>query len=249
MAGGAADAALKWVSFEPWISDMNAPLRKTSPNLRRMLRKNKIAWTMVGGESGLRDDTNLMTLEDARNLLEESKAAGSKVHFKQLGTALAIQRGVYSTRGNGEHRAKGGNPEQWPEDLNTREWPDVSGRIWQSHRSSTQPTTLVSGSTFDLQPDASSQALHVCIQYRQSISPNYIALYVLATRFIRVALAENLCGSALAIFNAAADSAFRSAFVELDRSLAYQFAIEEMELLSSSACSRSIDSNFFEADC
>jgi Protein of unknown function (DUF5131) len=115
MAGGAADAALKWVSFEPWISDMNAPLRKTSPNLRRMLRKNKIAWTMVGGESGLRDDTNLMTLEDARNLLEESKAAGSKVHFKQLGTALAIQRGVYSTRGNGEHRAKGGNPEQWPE--------------------------------------------------------------------------------------------------------------------------------------
>ncbi len=91
-----------------------------------MLRKNKIAWTVVGGESGSRDNTNLMTLDDARYLLEESKAAGSKVHFKQLGTALAIQLGVYSTRGKDEHRAKGGNPDQWPEDMNIREWPEVS---------------------------------------------------------------------------------------------------------------------------
>ena len=84
---------------------------------------------MIGGESGPRDDTNLMTLEDARYLIGESKAAGCKVHFKQLGTALAIQRCVYSTRGEGEHRAKGGNPDQWPEDLNIREWPEIS---WKS---------------------------------------------------------------------------------------------------------------------
>ncbi len=67
-----------------------------------------------------------MTLDDAQYLIEESKAAGSKVHFKQLGTALAIQLGVYSTDGKGEHRAKGGNPDQWPEGLNVREWPKVS---------------------------------------------------------------------------------------------------------------------------
>jgi hypothetical protein len=67
-----------------------------------------------------------MTLDDARYLISESKAAGCKTHFKQLGTALAIQLGVYSTRGQGEHRAKGGNPDQWPEDLNVREWPKVS---------------------------------------------------------------------------------------------------------------------------
>ena len=126
---GAADAGLKWVSFEPWVSDMSAPLRETSPNLRRMLRKNKIAWTVIGGESVPRADTNLMTLDDARYLLEESKAAGSKIHFKQLGTALAIQLGVYSTRGKGEHRAKGGSPDQWPEDLNIRQWPEVT---WKS---------------------------------------------------------------------------------------------------------------------
>ena len=102
------------------------PLRETSPNLRRMLRKNKIAWTVIGGESGPRADTNLMTLDDARYLIEESKAAGCKIHFKQLGTALAIQLGVYSTAGEGEHRAKGGSPDQWPEDMNIREWPEVS---------------------------------------------------------------------------------------------------------------------------
>jgi len=67
-----------------------------------------------------------MTLDDARYLIEESKAAGCKVHFKHLGTALAIQLLVYSTRGEEEHRAKGGHPNQWPEDLNIREWPEVS---------------------------------------------------------------------------------------------------------------------------
>jgi protein gp37 len=123
--GGTA-AALKRVSFEPWVSDLNHSLRTSLPDLRSLLRQNGIAWTVIGGESGSRDDTNLMTLDDARYLVEESKAGGCRVHFKQLGTALTIQRGVYST--NGEHRAKGGSPDQWPEPLNVREWPEASWR-------------------------------------------------------------------------------------------------------------------------
>jgi protein gp37 len=123
---GATAAAVKWISFEPWVSDPNTPLPKSVPNLRKILRENQIAWAVIGGESGARNDTNLMTLDDARYLISESKAARCKAHFKQLGTALAIQLGVYSTRGQGEHRAKGGNPDQWPEDLNIREWPKVS---------------------------------------------------------------------------------------------------------------------------
>ncbi len=67
-----------------------------------------------------------MTLDDARYLLAEGKAAGCRVHFKQLGTALAIRLGVYSASGTGEHRSKGGNPDQWPPDLNIREWPDAA---------------------------------------------------------------------------------------------------------------------------
>jgi hypothetical protein len=110
------------ISFEPWISDVNIPLGVSVPNLRDRLKAAGITWVVVGGESGSKDDTNLMTLADARYLLAESKAAGCKVHFKQLGTALAIQLGVY---GVGEHRAKGGSPAQWPVDLNVREYPEV----------------------------------------------------------------------------------------------------------------------------
>ena len=102
---GATEAALKWISFEPWISDLDVPLRQSAPDLRAFLVENKITWTVVGGESGARDLVNLMTLDDARYIIESSRAAGCKVHFKQLGAAFAIQRGVYSTRGLGEHRA------------------------------------------------------------------------------------------------------------------------------------------------
>lgn len=122
---GATAAAVKWISFEPWISDMNVPLRKSRPRLRNLLHQHGIAWIVIGGESGSKDDTNLMTLDDARYLIEEGEAAKCRVHFKQLGTALAIKLGVYSTAGRGEHRSKGGNPDQWPPELNIREWPDV----------------------------------------------------------------------------------------------------------------------------
>lgn len=121
---GATAAAIKWISFEPWVSDVNVPLRKSKPALRKLLRRHQIAWIVIGGESGSKDDTNLMTLDDARYLIQEGKAAKCRVHFKQLGTALAIQLGVYSTTGKGEHRSKGGNPDQWPHELKIREWPD-----------------------------------------------------------------------------------------------------------------------------
>jgi protein gp37 len=123
---GTTKAALKWVSFEPWVSNLSCPLRQAVPDFAELLRRNGIAWTVIGGESGARDEANLMMLDDARYLVEASKAAGCRVHFKQLGTALAIRLGVYSTRGGGEHRAKGGHPDQWPEELRIREWPEVA---------------------------------------------------------------------------------------------------------------------------
>jgi protein gp37 len=66
---GATGTAIKWISFEPWVSDVNVPLRKAKPELRKLLRRNKIAWIVIGGESGSKDDTNLMTLDDARYLI------------------------------------------------------------------------------------------------------------------------------------------------------------------------------------
>ncbi len=76
-----------------------------------------------------------MTLDDSLFLVEQSKAAGCRVHFKQLGTALAIRLGVYATSGKGEHRSKGGNPDQWPVELNIREWPET--RLDTSHADTT----------------------------------------------------------------------------------------------------------------
>ena len=55
---GATRASLKWISFEPWISDVNCPLSESVPELRELLKKSQISWVVVGGESGAKDETN-----------------------------------------------------------------------------------------------------------------------------------------------------------------------------------------------
>ncbi len=126
VALGDTHADIKWVSFEPWISDPKMTLEDACPNLTGMLRKSGIAWSVIGGESGSKKDSRLMTLDDAQYLFTSSQDAGCKVHFKQLGTRLAIERGVYAI---GDHRAKGGNLEQIPRNLRKREWPAPTGEI------------------------------------------------------------------------------------------------------------------------
>ena len=100
--------------LDPWISDMDKPPRKAVPKLRTIPRRNKFVSTVAGGES----------LDDACYLLEKSRAAACKVHFKQRGTSLAIQLGIYSSEG--EHRSKGGSPDQWPAESKIRACPDFS---------------------------------------------------------------------------------------------------------------------------
>jgi protein gp37 len=86
-----------------------------------MLRESGIAWSVIGGESGSKKESRLMTLDDAQYLFTSSEDAGCKVHFKQLGTKLAEERGVYAV---GEHRSKGGNLQQIPLNLRKRDWPE-----------------------------------------------------------------------------------------------------------------------------
>jgi len=120
---GRTHAVIKWISFEPWVSDPKVALKNASPNLTAVLRDNGIAWSVIGGESGAKKAARLMTLDDAQYLFTSSQNAGCKVHFKQLGTKLAEARGVYGT---GDHRSKGGNLEQIPLNLRKREWPEAS---------------------------------------------------------------------------------------------------------------------------
>ena len=118
---GDTQARIKWVSFEPWISDPGMALEAACPNLAGLLGDNGIAWSVIGGESGTKQKSRLMTIEDAQYLFSSGKHAGCRLHFKQLGTQLAISLGVY---GIGDHRGKGGNLKQIPSDLRERDWPE-----------------------------------------------------------------------------------------------------------------------------
>ena len=118
---GNTQARIKWVSFEPWISDPEMALEAACPNLAGLLGDSGIGWSVIGGESGSKKDSRLMTLEDAQYLFSSSKQAGCRLHFKQLGTKLAINLGVY---GIGDHRSKGGNLNQIPRKLRVRDWPE-----------------------------------------------------------------------------------------------------------------------------
>ena len=118
---GTTQARIKWVSFEPWISDPKMALEEACPNLAGLLGDGGIAWSVIGGESGSKEKSRIMTLEDAQYLFSSSKQAGCSLHFKQLGTQLAIRLGVY---GVGDHRGKGGNLKQIPANLRERDWPE-----------------------------------------------------------------------------------------------------------------------------
>ncbi len=120
---GSTQAKLKWISFEPWLSNDQPLLQETWPNLSDLMRENQIGWVVIGGESGSKKESRIMTEDDARYLFSAGRAAGCKVHFKQLGTRLAQEMEVYASAGNGEHRSKGGNLDQIPPDLAVREWP------------------------------------------------------------------------------------------------------------------------------
>jgi protein gp37 len=118
---GKTQARIKWVSFEPWLSDPEMALEEACPDLAGLLGESGIAWNVIGGESGSKKESRLMTLEDAQYLFSSSKHAGCSLHFKQLGAKLAINLGVY---GIGDHRSKGGNLEQIPPNLRERDWPE-----------------------------------------------------------------------------------------------------------------------------
>lgn len=86
-----------------------------------------IHWIIVGGESG--PNARPMDIAWARSIVEQCKAAGVACFVKQLG---ADARDGTSDPENQYVRLKlidrkGGEPEEWPEDLRVREFPEVIG--------------------------------------------------------------------------------------------------------------------------
>jgi protein gp37 len=74
-----------------------------------------IDWLIVGGESGT--DARPMRLDWVRAVIDPARTAGTALFVKQLGTAWAKE--------NGAADKKGGDPDEWPEDLRVREYPNT----------------------------------------------------------------------------------------------------------------------------
>jgi protein gp37 len=92
------DARYRWISFEPLVSD---PGR---------LDLTGIHWAVVGGESG--PGARQMRPEWARSVIEQSRAAGLAVHFKQWGTF------------------KGANPDPTDPSIAHKGGHRIDGRFW-----------------------------------------------------------------------------------------------------------------------
>lgn len=117
----ATPAALRWISFEPLLEDVGE------------IDLTGISWVVVGGESDVRGRSRPFDLAWARNIIRQCVDAGVPCFVKQLGAA------PYSPADRITHRrsklpipqgfsrylndAKGGDPAEWPPDLQVRQMP------------------------------------------------------------------------------------------------------------------------------
>lgn len=93
---------VEWISAEPLLG----PLMLQGNNL-------KLAWMIVGGESGA--GAREMKLDWVLALMDECRAVGVAVHFKQTGDVLARKLGLKDKSGK--------DPSEWPEELQVQEFP------------------------------------------------------------------------------------------------------------------------------
>jgi protein gp37 len=92
-----------------------------------------IDWVIVGGESG--PNARPCDVAWVRSIVEQCKAAAVPCFVKQLGAhptwtndpelgdLMGPGRAYENRCALGIHHSKGGDPDEWPEDLRVREWP------------------------------------------------------------------------------------------------------------------------------
>ena len=116
-------AAVRFVSAEPLIREVFLQQNWINALLCQACGTKALDWVIVGGESG--PGARPCDVAWIRSIVEQCKAAGVPVFVKQLGSNSQEQFG-----GSGALRPrlksrniKGGDPDEWPEDLRVREWP------------------------------------------------------------------------------------------------------------------------------
>lgn len=98
-------ARVRWLSMEPLCGPVD---------LTEYL--DRLQWIVAGGESG--HGARASDVQWYRDLRMQTGCEGVAFHMKQLGSVWALRVGA-------EHK-KGGDPNEWPEDLRVRELPQVS---------------------------------------------------------------------------------------------------------------------------
>lgn len=121
-------AAVRFLSCEPLLGPIEfSDVTKRSDAVRQ-LGKGSLAgihWVIVGGESG--PGARPMHVSWARSIVQQSRATGVAVFIKQLG-ASPLDRFPDDSETPWPLvlvDRKGGDPEEWPEDLRIREFPQV----------------------------------------------------------------------------------------------------------------------------
>lgn len=103
-----------WLNGRPaWGDEYPEPSSPAGLLVQDLVTGPSISWVIVGGESGPK--ARPMAEEWARNLVQQCAAAGVATFVKQAGTVLAKSWGCADR--------KGGDPLEWPADLQVREFP------------------------------------------------------------------------------------------------------------------------------
>jgi len=133
-------AAVRWVSAEPLLEavDFSTYLGVNDDQRRAGVScvtgyHPGLNWIVVGGESG--PGARPFYLSWARSIVAQCRAAGVPVFCKQMGSypvglpsdlVPPVQWTIPGPGRLGYRDRKGGDPEEWPEDLRVREYPAAS---------------------------------------------------------------------------------------------------------------------------
>lgn len=111
-------AAVRFISAEPLLERTDFAFRNWVDD------KHRIDWVIVGGESG--HGARPCDVSWIRLIVEDCKIAGVSCFVKQLGANAVTQFDDNHSTVTGQihlNDKKGGDPEDWPEDLRVREFP------------------------------------------------------------------------------------------------------------------------------
>lgn len=109
-------AAVRFLSCEPLLGPLVLPsLGFTGP-------QTEVDWVIVGGESGR--GSRACDLRWIRYLVEQCKATGVPCFVKQFGSNAVNEKvGGFVAKYDTPLHHKGGDPNDWPEDLRVRQFP------------------------------------------------------------------------------------------------------------------------------